>query len=312
MTTTIAFKGNLRDDGSVSQMLVPGSEPIPGYQLIKKRGGGGSGQVWEVQAPGGFRIAQKFVCLDEPLGVMELRALDAVRDVRHPRLLSMFASWRVGNWLVIGMELADCTLGDRLRECSRSGLDGIPALEALGYLSDASEGIDYLNNSGIQHRDCKPSNLLLMGNSLKVGDFGLSRVLRHVSTRHSGGLTPAYSPPEFFEGWMHGRSDQYSLAATYFHLRTGRVLFVGSIERVMRGHLKGEPDLTMLLPGEREAVARALSKGPDNRWPSCRAFAGAVQQSLRCEDVGEVGGNIPALTTVPPICTEPARTVTLG
>jgi serine/threonine-protein kinase len=293
-------------------LLVPGGEPIPGYQLVEKRGGGGSGQVWEARGPGGFQIAQKFIRLDEPLGAMEQRALDVVKNIRHPRLLSMFASWRMGSWLVIGMELADGTLGDRLRECSRAGLDGIPATEAAGYLSSAAEGIDHLNAAGVQHRDCKPSNLLLLGNSLKVGDFGLSRVLRHASTRHSGGLTPAYSPPEFFEGWMYGRSDQYSLAATYYHLRTGRPPFGGSVERIVMGHLSGTPDLTSLLPEEREAVARAMSKAPKDRWPSCRAFAEAVAQGLSARGIGVVEGKIPdAMMPSPSLPGESARTVTL-
>ena len=38
-----------------------GSEPIPGYKLIERLGGGGFGEVWKAEAPGGLFKAIKFV-----------------------------------------------------------------------------------------------------------------------------------------------------------------------------------------------------------------------------------------------------------
>lgn len=301
-----------RDDGDVgpeSPTLAAGAEPIPGYKLVRRLGRGGAGEVWEALGPGGFRIAQKFIPLDEPLGDREVEALEFVKDVRHPRLLAMFASWRVGGFLAIGMELADRSLWDRFREVARGGPAGIPAPEASRYLSEAAEGLDHLNAARIQHRDCKPLNLLLLGDSLKVGDFGLAMVVRSTSARNSGGLTPDYAPPEFFRGRTTGRSDQYSLAATYVHVRTGRTPFVGNFGEIMAGHLGEAPDLDGLLAGEREAVARALSKDPGGRWPSCRAFAEAVGRGLRTRAcwADDDGGVAPTTLAIPVTMTVPTR-----
>src|SRR5579884_1342663 len=81
--------------------LQPGSEPIPGYRLVRLLGRGGFGSVWRATGPGGFDVALKFVPLGEGAGNVELRALEAVRSVRHPNLLALFGAWQAGGLLVV-------------------------------------------------------------------------------------------------------------------------------------------------------------------------------------------------------------------
>ena len=106
-----------------------------------------------------------------------------------------------------------------------------------------------------------------MGGSVKIGDFGLLRILKTTLTEHTGSLTLAYAAPEFLKGSTARTSDQYSLAVTYCHLRGGRLPFVGNPGQVMDGHLKNLPDLTMIPEAERGPVARALEKD-HRRWPT--------------------------------------------
>src|SRR5262249_47519149 len=75
--------------------------------------------------------------------------------------------------------------------------------------------------------------------------------------------------------------DQYSLAVTYVQLRTGRLPFRGPVADVLLGHLHREPDLSGLPEAERAAVARALAKVPEDRWPSCRTFAKGLELAAR-------------------------------
>jgi hypothetical protein len=270
-------------------------EPIPGYRLVRPLGRGHFVEVWEAIAPGGFSVALKFVSLDGRVGQLEQRALEIIKGVRHANLVAVFGAWQVAGRLVIAMELADRTLLDRLREATRQGQTGIPGAELLEYMREAAKGVDYLNEPlhtgeglervGIQHRDIKPQNLLLVGGSVKVADFGLARLLEHHITGHSGGLTPAYAAPEFFQGRTASQSDQYSLAVAYCQLRGGRLPFTGNAAALMAGHLAQDPDLTMLPPPEREVMARALAKDPGLRWPSCQelvrtlAALGSQEQS---------------------------------
>lgn len=281
---------------SSSMDLRPGLEPIPEYRLEKKLGEGGFGQVWQATGPGGMPVALKFISLSRKDASAELRALDLFKRVRHPHLLALVGAWQKDRSLIIVMELADCTLKDRFREAVAAGQPGIPAPELLGYLAESAKGLDFLNDArhidngekfGIQHRDVKPANLLLLGGGVKVGDFGLARLLQGDETGHSGAFTLDFAAPEFFDDRTSTQSDQYSLAATYCYLRSGRLPFTGTPTQIMKGHTEKEPDLSMLPEEEQSVVRRALAKQPADRWPSCGAFVAALRQAheeSRCRD----------------------------
>ena len=86
--------------------LEAGVQPVPGYRLVERLGQGGCGEVWKATGPGGFELALKFVCLAGSIGPLELRAMQIIKDVRHPHLLATFGAWQVGRYLIIAMELA--------------------------------------------------------------------------------------------------------------------------------------------------------------------------------------------------------------
>jgi WD40 repeat protein len=259
--------------------LEPGASPIPGYQLVGLIGEGGFGQVWKANGPGGFAVAIKFVKLGAKAEEVEKRALELMRDIRHAHLLIMFGAWQAHGYLAVAMELADRTLLDEYNAAVQRGWPGIPVAQLLEYLGEAAKGIDHLNHLGIQHRDLKPQNLFLVGGSVKVGDFGMAKLVDQGVTSHTGSaMTPAYAAPEFFSGKTSLHSDQYALAVTYCQLRYGRLPFDGTAAQVMAGHLFQEPDLSFLGDAERAIVARALHKEPALRWPSCRAFIKALAE----------------------------------
>src|SRR5438552_653807 len=117
------------------------AEPIPGYKLIERLGRGGFGEVWKAEAPGGLMKAIKFVYgdLDEKdggAGGQELRALNRVKTVRHPFILSLERVDIIDGQLVIVMELADRNLADRYRECQGLKLPGVPREELLRYMEE--------------------------------------------------------------------------------------------------------------------------------------------------------------------------------
>src|SRR5436309_47758 len=146
------------------------AEPIAGYRLIERLGGGGFGEVWKAEAPGGLLKAIKFVfgdltAKDDAEGAracQELKALSRVKSVHHPYLLSLERYDIIDGQLIIVMELADRTLWDRFRECRSDGLPGIPREELLRYMEESAEALDLMNiQYQLQHLDIKPHNTYL-------------------------------------------------------------------------------------------------------------------------------------------------------
>ncbi len=262
--------------------LRPGARPVPEHTLVARLGKGSFGEVWRARDDNGKDVALKFLRYDPHADTGEVRELDVMKNVGHAHLLVLHRYWRLGGWLVVALELAQGTLQDRLREANQQGQAGIPLRELLEFFREAAKGLDYLHSLGIQHRDVKPANLLLVGGTVKVADFGLAKLLESsVATntnRHMAG-TPAFAAPETWEGKTSAHSDQYALAVSWCQLRAGRLPFEGSLMALAFAHCHKDPDLSMLPAAERAAVTRALAKKPGVRWPSFRDFVAAL---IRC------------------------------
>jgi eukaryotic-like serine/threonine-protein kinase len=270
--------------------IEPHAEPIPGYTLIERLGGGGFGEVWKAEAPGGLHKAIKFVYgdlqsqddTDGNRAEQELKALSRVKSVHHPYILSLERYDIINGQLVIVMELADRTLWDRFKESRSQGLPGIPRNELLEYMRETAEALDLMNQQfQLQHLDIKPQNLFLVFNHIKVADFGLVKDLGTMAAATvTGGVTPVYAAPETFDGWLSRFSDQYSLAIVYQELLTGQRPFTGStVRQLVMQHLQGEPDLTLLPTADRPAVSRALAKNPEERFATCVDFVLALRNA---------------------------------
>jgi serine/threonine protein kinase len=301
-----------------ADMLQPGSEIIPGYKLVKLLGKGSYGTVWEVTAPGGKHHAMKVIRnLEQVTGKQEFKALELIKNVEHTHLLELYAYWLldrdgdiitdearssmespVPSTLVIDTQLATKNLIQRLHECQREGAAGIPPAELLGYMRQAADAIDYLNTPqhhlgeravAIQHRDIKPENILLArGGVVKVGDFGLAKVVEGTSAVVHGdstGMTPAYAAPELFESKVTAWSDQYSLALTYYKLRTGKLPFDAHLPQVqlMLAHVEGRLDIRLLPEQEQAVIKHATMVKPEERFPSCMAMVEALGEALAAE-----------------------------
>ena len=142
-----------------------------GYRLEKRIGSGGFGEVWAAEAPGGLKKAIKIVYgyHDEKRAQSELKALDRVKSLRHPFLLSLERIEIYENQLIIVTELADASMADLFNDYAAKGESGIPREELLKYTSNAAEALDYLaSEKSLQHLDVKPENLLVVSGHVKV------------------------------------------------------------------------------------------------------------------------------------------------
>jgi tetratricopeptide (TPR) repeat protein len=191
--------------------------------------------------------------------------------------------------LIIAMGLGDRSLMDYLEACRAQGREGIPQEELLRYLKHAAEAIDFLNRpvhdlgSGpvaIQHCDIKPHNLMLVGGSAQVCDFGLARSMAADRT-NTAAASIAYAAPECLEaGKPSATTDQYSLAVTYFELKTGRLPYTSeTVAGILDAKIEETLDFTSLPEAEAAVLRRATAHDPSQRYASSLELVEALWQA---------------------------------
>jgi hypothetical protein len=181
--------------------------------------------------------------------------------------------------LVIAMPLAESNLL-QLSQSRRAQGQDIPVQDLLIYMMDAARALDYLNAQrheyageivSVQHGDVKPENLVLLGGSVMLCDFGVARTLGVTSDRRGTSLggSLAYMAPECMAGQSSQHSDQFSLAISYAELRMGRLPFADeSITQLIEDRRRGQLDLEGLQPAEQKVLRRACSVDPEKRFSS--------------------------------------------
>ena len=276
------------------------------YDFVRVLGQGVFGEVWLARKKtSGIEKAIKVVTqpADKDAAKRERRSLELIKNLRHPYLLSTEDFWVKDNRLHIVMELAECTLRNRMEKCQEKGLPGIPGGELLSYIREAAEGLDFLHAKHVVHRDVKPDNILILNGHSKVADFGLAwhqeKVLAPMKT-FAG--TPAYMAPEIWGKEGGPASDQYSLAVAYAELRQGHPPLQGQqLQEMMFAHFDGTHDFDPIVSEEeRRVLVKALARQPEQRYPSCMAFAEALSLALGISFVPRSGAMAEAPSGVKP------------
>jgi len=273
------------------------------YELLSKLGAGNFGEVWLAQNHSGIKKAIKILSrpIDHGDVKRELKSLEHIKNLRHPYLLATEDFWIASNRLYIVMELADCTLRGRLKQCKEEGLPGVPDDELFGYFLEAAEGLDYLHTQNITHRDVKPDNILVANGHAKVADFGLARKAGAMQSMSFAG-TPAYMAPEMWGGEGGPPSDLYGLVFAYTELRQGRPpLQFDSPYNAMFAHLDGQFDFAdFITEAEREVLRKGMARMTTDRYPTCMAFIEALSAALGRPVVIKKSGRVamPASRTI--------------
>ena len=299
--------GTAHRGGRDRAIVDPEGPVVPGYVAVQKLGGdvGRGVEVWRAEGPGG-PAALRVVRINADATPEGVRSLERLRRARHPNVLSAFGSWRIEGAFVLATDLPESSLWDRLREARGDGEQGIPLDELLDQIAEAARGVDYLNGNatgpgdegrtesrpGVPLGEVSPRTIVFAGGGVKVADADAVRFVGDPapipSGRRSDGGAPLwgleYAAPEQFLGTGSRHSDQYGLAVTYCHLRTGRLPFDqprADADADADGAAEPRrPVLSDLPVVERRAVARALADDPSRRWPSCRAFVDALRADV--------------------------------
>ena len=143
-----------------------------------------------------------------------------------------------------------------------------PSVEAAVHMmAGILSGLEHLHSKGLVHCDLKPSNVLLQGDTPRITDFGVSRVLRAtVHTKHLSG-TPAYMPPEAIDGKLSKLSDLWATGVILYVMLSGRLPFPQQSMGPLMLALKSEEPEPLPIRFHRMSVAslRAPCKSIPNR-----------------------------------------------
>ncbi len=219
------------------------------------------------------------------------REIKVLARLRHPFVLPLHDSGEAAGSLYFVMPYVD---GESLRaRFTREST--LPLEDVIAIARQIADALDYAHGEGVIHRDVKPENILLSrhGHAM-LADFGIARgaLLGSGAQSSDPGLTLTgmaigtadYMSPEQAVGDIDidGRSDVYSLGCVVYEALTGRPPFTGSNPfSIIAQHIgKPAPSLAAnradISPSLIRAVARALEKNADDRFPTATAFVQAL------------------------------------
>jgi len=279
-------------------MPLPDGEVFAGYTILRVLGTGGMGEVYLAEHPrlprrDALKVLGTAVSDDDEYRQRFSQEADMVATLRHPNIVTIYDRGDCDGQLWISMEFIDGTDASRL--LTERYPCGIPAAQVVRIVSAVADALDYAHSRQLMHRDIKPANILLGHpdsddtTRVMLADFGVARWVGQTSNLTGTDMTVGtvtYAAPEQLKGeQIDGHADQYSLAATAFHLLTGSAPFDNTNPAVViSAHLSapppeigsGDPDLGRFGP----AFARALAKDPEDRFDRCGDFARALQDAM--------------------------------
>ena len=260
------------------------------YEVIELIGSGAMGAVYKARQVSvdrlvAIKVLPKSFSTDPGFVARFHREGRAAAALSHPNVIQVFdtAEDRGRHYLVMELVKGE-SLAALVRREGR-----LPAERAAPLMGQVASALGAAHEAGILHRDIKPSNILVTPAGVaKLADFGLAKRPGVDDTvTVSGDIlgTPLYMPPEEATGKpFDGRSDLYSLGATFFHTLAGRPPFEGRLPaEILRKHVTTPaPPLGEVAPDVPAALChiidRLLSKSPEERFQSARDLQEALDK----------------------------------
>jgi serine/threonine-protein kinase len=234
-----------------------------------------------------------------------LREAETAAQLSHPNIVPIYTVGEQSGLVFFVMALVEGeTVASALATRGTFSTDATRRV-----IREVADALAYAHARGVVHRDIKPDNILLDGETGRalVTDFGIARAMTGEDSGEGSGAgsisrltatgiaigTPAYMSPEQSAGerTIDGRSDLYSLGVVGYQMLCGEPPFTASnTPALLMKHLTETPvsisERRADVPPELgRAIMMLLAKEPANRFPSAAALAAALEPgSVAAED----------------------------
>src|SRR5215204_54747 len=318
------------NEGTATRLSLPGGQLLAGrYFLTRRIGRGAMGQVYLAKDTkfASRNVAVKTVRQDilssddlqegEAIARFE-REAQAAASIQHPNTVGVtdFGESGEGIFYLVMEFVEGETLHKLLR---REGT--LPVKRAVRLLRQIADGVDAAHDLNILHRDLKPANIFLMQKGkggdgfIKVGDFGLAKIINQTVTDFSSNATPSsrgiIGTPEFMspeqmqpEVGVDVRADVYALGTIAYLMLGGKTPFSGDMmQLVMQKIMHKAPPLSSLrtdIPADVEhVIMRSLEIYPANRHSSVAEWIADLEQASADIDEAKRSGGTRVIILAP-------------
>uniref|UniRef100_A0A6J0UG79 non-specific serine/threonine protein kinase n=1 Tax=Pogona vitticeps TaxID=103695 RepID=A0A6J0UG79_9SAUR len=230
--------------------------------------------------------------------------------LHHPHVIEYYENFLEDKALMIAMEYAPGgTLAEFIHKRGNSLLDEETILHFFVQIVLA---LHHVHTKQILHRDLKTQNILLDKHHMmvKIGDFGISKILSSKSKAYTVVGTPCYISPELCEGKPYNqKSDIWALGCVLYELASLKRAFEAAnlpalVLKIMSGTFA--PISDRYSPELRQLILGLLNLDPSKRPQLNEIMAEAICARPLLNlytDVGSVGMRRPEkpLATVPPV-----------
>lgn len=303
-------------DQTATKHSLPGGQVLAGRYLLESRlGRGAMGQVYLAKDTkfATKKLAVKTVRQDllssedlqegEAIARFEREAQSAA-SIQHPNTVSVtdFGETAEGIFYLVMEYVEGETLHKLLR---REGT--LPVKRAVRLLRQIADGVDAAHDLNILHRDLKPANIFIMQKGkggdgfVKVGDFGLAKIVNQTVTDASSKATPSsrgiIGTPEFMspeqmqpEVGVDKRADLYALGTIAYLMLGGKTPFTGDLMQLVMQKIMHKPaplsSLRSDVPADVDRIImRSLEIDPNDRPNSVAEWIADLEAAA--EDIDE-------------------------